>query len=765
MWEGYPPRYPRYRVSIHTEQVSTAPPMMIEEQSVTAEDVAATRFQLAKIMGSSPFVRSNRIGEFLTFVIENTIEGNYDVLKETCIGSMVFGRDLTYDPKIDPIVRVEARRLRSKLREYYETEGTADTIFITLPKGGYRPLIETRVIESPPIPQTVVTSQPAISHAEPVATSLSPAKSTPPANTPRRRLFFALFAANLVLLAIAIFWFVQRQHPTFREARPAALTSYVGQEFDPALSPDGKHIAFVWDGDSSNYDIYVKPVPTGDPVRLTTSPAHDLHPAWSPDGRDLAFLRVTPSGSQVVIIPATGGPERTLGELHNNVSLWKADASQIIGSLGPSWSPDGESIIVNNGGALYLWPLAFGAHRQLTSPLATNNDFFPAVSPDGTAIAFVRQTSNSTADLYLSTLHNASTPRRLTSDKSDIRGITWAPDGRSIIFSSQREGSYTLWQLFTDDGRIEAIPTNSMQAAGPSLAREGTLLAYTELTQNTNIWRMSLADSRTGSSSAVRLIASSRRNNSPQYSSDGQQIAFVSDRSGNWELWACHADGTSPRQLTNFRGPLVGTPHWSPDGKWIAFDVRPGEHSAIFIVPGSGGTPQQLSHNTFEERMPNWSADGHFLYFSSTRSGAVRLWRMTATGDSPTQITDRPAYDSFEADAGHTLYFRSDGSGVWSVPTTGGTATQVSALADIEPSRYLAVTSHALYFVDRESTPRHIKAYNFSTHKITTIGEIEHTLVSGTPSLSVSPDERFILYAQQDQSSSDILAIPWRNHR
>ncbi len=724
------------------------------------------RLQLAKIVGSSPFIRSNRIGEFLTFVVENSIEGNYDVLKETCIGAMVFGRDLAYDPKIDPIVRVEARRLRTKLQEYYETEGVTDTVLITLPKGGYRPLIETRSIESSTDRQIVVGQLAAVQLVESAADKPLETEAETTTDPSRRRFPFRIVAINLVVVIAVVFWFLQRRQSASHEARPTALTSYVGQEFDPAVSPDGRHVAFVWDGDGSNYDIYVKPLPTGEPVRITTNLAHDLHPAWAPDGRDIAFLRVSPSGSQVIVIPAAGGPERILGELHSNVSLWKADASQMVGSLGPSWAPDGESIIVDDGGGLYLWPLAFAAHRQLTSPPATANDFFPAVSPDGASLAFVRQTSNSTADLYLATLSDASSPRRLTHDKTDIRGITWAPDGRSIIFSSEREGTYTLWQVFISDGHIEAVPTNSMQAVGPSISREGSLLAYTELTQNTNIWRQPLGEgSYSGNSGAVRLIASSHRNNSPQYSPDGHKIAFISDRSGSWELWVCQADGSSPHQLSNFHGPLVGTPHWSPDGKWIAFDARPGEHSAIFVISSDGGKPKQISNNSFEERMPNWSADGLSLYFNSTRSGAVRLWKMSATGGNPTQITDRPAYDSFEADNGRTIYFRSEGAGIWSVPASGGSSTPVTELADVDPSRYLAVTSRALYFVDRETVPRLIKAYNFSTHKVATVGKIEHPLVSGTPSLSLSTDERFVLYAQQDQSGSDIFTIPWKNRR
>jgi Tol biopolymer transport system component len=733
--------------------------MMLEEQIPVGVDANSIRSQLANILSSLPFIRSSRISKFLNFVVENTIEGNQDVLKETCIGSMVFGRETAYDPKIDPIVRVEARRLRSKLKEYYETEGIANPILITVPKGGYRPVIECRIIE-PHEPSTL-----------PITPVPAPAQVQTQARPSRHPFLLAAFAVNLVLFAAAALWLVQQRRLDSRVSRLVPLTSYLGQEFDAAISPDGRHLAFVWDGDGSNYDIYIKALPTGDPVRITNDPAHDLHPAWSPDGRDLAFLRVTSSGTQVVIVPSTGGPEHILGELHNSVSVWMADALQIVGSLGPSWSSDGESLIVNDGGALYLWPLALGTRRQLTQPPEGSNDFFPAVSPDGASVGFARQTSHSTADLYLVKLAEAaSTPaRRLTTDKTDIRGIAWSLDSKSIVISSARQGGHSLWQVFTDEsgidaGRIEAIPTNSTQAVGPSLSRGSGLLAYTELTQNTNIWRVPVADG-SHRDSRVRLISSSGRNNSPQYSPDGQQIVFVSDRSGSWELWLCKADGSAPRQLTNFHGSLLGTPHWSPDGRWIAFDARPGEHSEIFVISASGGEPKQLSHNSFEERMPNWSADGRYLYFDSIRSGAVRLWRMTANGDNPVQITNRPAYDSFEAEADRPVYFRSDGTGLWSVPATGGPETAIAALVGIEPSRYLAVTRHALYFVDREDAPRHIKAYSFATHRVTTIGQIDQTLVSGTPSLSVSPDERYVLYAEQDESGSDIFAIPWKSKR
>ena len=74
--------------------------------------------------------------------------------------------------------------------------------------------------------------------------------------------------------------------------RPTPLTTLPGLERSPSFSPDGNQIAFSWDGDTGNEDIYVKLVGAGSPLRLTTSAAPDVHPAWSPNGLYIAFVRI-----------------------------------------------------------------------------------------------------------------------------------------------------------------------------------------------------------------------------------------------------------------------------------------------------------------------------------------------------------------------------------------------------------------------------------------------------------------------------------------
>jgi TolB-like protein len=100
--------------------------------------------QLERILTSSTFVRSKRLGRFLRFTVEQCLEGRQTALKEYLVGVEVFNKMETFDPRIDSIVRVEARRLRSKLERYYMTEGRDDGIIIQFRKGSYVPLLFTR---------------------------------------------------------------------------------------------------------------------------------------------------------------------------------------------------------------------------------------------------------------------------------------------------------------------------------------------------------------------------------------------------------------------------------------------------------------------------------------------------------------------------------------------------------------------------------------------------------------------------------------------
>lgn len=155
---------------------------------------ALIRDQLARILASPGFVNSARMCQFLRFVVEISLSGK-DSLKETVIGVEVFSRAPGYDPSLDPIVRVEARRLRDKLQQYYARQSAHDEVIITLPKGGYTPEFEILSISYP-------------------EADSSPVATTPLATRPPRRLFRVLgIAATLAGAATLLLWVGRNRAP------------------------------------------------------------------------------------------------------------------------------------------------------------------------------------------------------------------------------------------------------------------------------------------------------------------------------------------------------------------------------------------------------------------------------------------------------------------------------------------------------------------------------------------------------------------------
>ena len=109
-----------------------------------------TQEQLDRILASATFQQVDRLKRFLCFIVQEALAGRSDQLKEYTVGVQVFGKDESFDPRTDPIVRVQARRLRARLARYYREEGQSDEVIIDLPKGGYAPVFKQRTQEVAP---------------------------------------------------------------------------------------------------------------------------------------------------------------------------------------------------------------------------------------------------------------------------------------------------------------------------------------------------------------------------------------------------------------------------------------------------------------------------------------------------------------------------------------------------------------------------------------------------------------------------------------
>src|ERR1700751_565852 len=161
----------------------------------------------------------------------------------------------------------------------------------------------------------------------------------------RVKLFYGSLLA-MALVALGLGWLIR---PKAVQTIVTPAVTNVGEKFTPTLSPDGQHLAFVWNGGAGpHFSLYVKIVGTEESLRLTKQSSIDFNPVWSPDGRYIAFCRILRGETGIYIIPATGGAERRVRE-----TLWEEqDQYQALFSAGGlSWSPDGELLAFSDRGS------------------------------------------------------------------------------------------------------------------------------------------------------------------------------------------------------------------------------------------------------------------------------------------------------------------------------------------------------------------------------------------------------------------------------
>jgi Tol biopolymer transport system component/DNA-binding winged helix-turn-helix (wHTH) protein len=538
------------------------------------------------------------------------------------------------------------------------------------------------------------------------------------------------------------------------------FTSYPGFERMPAVSPDGTRIAFAWTGSEewdseSSYeiDIYVKQPNAEVPLRLTDHPSAELNPAWSPDGASISYYNLDDEGAAIYLVPSVGGEPRRL-----------ITAPGLKGKH--SWSPDGTKIVYAEAKGLFVRDLETGSNTRLTvPPVSCCGDKEPVFSPSGDRVAFVRIDGAQLEDLFVVAAAGGES-RRISRGLLRMQGFDWTRDGRSIVVSSIRNGSYALWRVDVDDGSLTPVPTRGDWAVFPSIARRADRMAYTDVQLEANIWRTEPRGEADSGSVSRALISSTRADVEAAYSHDGDRVAFTSGRSGSMELWVSSADGSGPLQLTSFGGVTVNGPCWSPDGSTIAFTAVPSATSVAHLVAADGGgRPRPITDGEHNDHPVAWSRDGEWLYFASDRDGGWQLYRMMpeAPDAPPEQMTTEGGIAGQESPDGRYLYVsRPERAGLWRLtPGAGGSADAPLKVVDDAPTSGLHYHWDicrdgivlARYGVNRSS----FDIYRFESGLLETF--IPEAPEISSIGVSVSPDCGSVLFGHVESGSADLMLV------
>jgi Tol biopolymer transport system component/predicted Ser/Thr protein kinase len=585
----------------------------------------------------------------------------------------------------------------------------------------------------------------------------------------RRWRWFAAAGASLLALAAAVWFVVTRWERPLPPPSLVTLTSYPGEEDAPALSPDGKQVAFSWNGGKGgNTHIYVQLVGDTRAAELTTDPRNDVNPCWSPDGRRIAFLRrgSKPLVSVITLTsPLPGGSEQLLREMAplptlNGAMSWSPDGQYLLVSLGSS--PRGPVTVPGLPWGLYLVPVAGGEPRRLTSPPTPLVDWHPHFSPDGRWLAFSRTNVGvASGDLYVLPLtkdwRSAGPPSKLTREPVVVSGLAWTTDGKEIVYGATVGFLLTRLHRVPVDGKHppERIELAGLSASLPTISQDR--LAFARNLTDYDIWRFDVE--RGG---AEPLIRSSFSEWTPQFSPDGRKVAFTSnqDQHGG-EIWIANADGSNPWQLT--RGPHVnqGSARWSPDGGQLAFDSQAEDGSLhVYTIDAAGGPARELTAAGMNGAQPSWSRDGRWIYFTSSRTGRFEIWRCPfpgGTAEQWQQMTTGGGWVAFESSDGRTLYYSDPistfavGGRLHAKPLDGG-PDQILA----QGVREFAVAENGIFYVGAAARDGKLPLlfYDVKSRTSRELGRVVWAM-----GLTASPDGKSVLYSASLYSGKDLMLI------
>ena len=589
--------------------------------------------------------------------------------------------------------------------------------------------------------------------------------------TPRANTKALAGAAALALLLAGGLWMLHRAGAESRRpgqvTQITPVTSFVGDEREPSLSPDGNRVAFSWNGEKGdNRDIYVTQIGGQTPFRLTHDPAEDDYPAWSPDGKQIAFLRRrTARRWDIDVVSALGGEERKLQETRFDTDHL-GDSHPLL-----AWSPDGNQIVFTGGSEgregrtmLSVLSLATGLVRALDLGGIHEDigDSSPAISPDGRWLAFRRYTGPNNGGLMVQRLRPGieleGAPIAVAGSRPNPASPSWSPDSKRLIFADHRR--LFEWEL---GGTAHPVYVTSAHLGGLTASWPAGRLRVVVASRGDDydIWSLPL-DPATHQAvgRAIRRVPSSASDTSPRLSPDGKHLAFISTRGGSTEVWLANSDGSNVQQLSRLGAYISGFPRWSPDSKRIAFHARIPDKPQIYVVDPDGGAPRRITNAPFGFVGPSWMMDGEHLLAWQVVNGQGQVFRI--------RVADGRAEQLFEGsvpvptpDGKRILYAKMGEPGIFARESAGDPPrnSEERLVDDFEMGNGgMLPVPNGIYYLGFSPQGR-ARAFRFFDYRVRRANDIVPAPPVLEYGLTVSPDQRELLYSATNDASGDDLVL------
>jgi serine/threonine protein kinase len=475
-------------------------------------------------------------------------------------------------------------------------------------------------------------------------------------------------ALVVAVLVVTIFLSIYlTKTPPAEKANPIKKQiTYVGNAYTPAISPDGKFIAFVTREFPSTHKIMIQDLVSGHSLEVFQAlKCRNLR--WTPDSSEVSFwAELKGEGAGAFIVPRLGGSARPL------------EAMEKL-----AWSPDGSE--------------------------------FATCSKDSKEIAIAHKITGESKSIPL------------LWPFLWIEDLGWSPKGNYLyVLTSDEDDRYAIWSVSTDGAQQNIVFDEEIYDIGsPFWSPQGDAIYFTRVgEQNDEIWKARISpDTGKPIKSPTIVLDGLRAGRSLSVANDGKQLLYALEiqYSNIWlaSIAAAEAAGNMKINQVTKGTSFDSCPNLSPDGKLVAFTRGFGKKHNIYIVPTSGGTPQQITFLDSFNFYPSWSPDGTEIAFISAQGGKARVWKVNARGGALHQFQNSIASaNSYQLSwaPGSNILYQTTGNKNFHIlnPRTGEEIPLKidESVSSVHTAHFSLDGKKVAAFVERTSAPSRISVFD-----------------------------------------------------